>query len=106
MAAVEILRVIREQKISHHRNRGRLRAPPGAVFRCIYERDNFISSLPPFGELTYPEGYRSGHNGAVLKTVRAQAHAGSNPAPSAMKNSSFVRWTKEEFFHEVALCEG
>ncbi len=30
------------------------------------------------------EGYRSGHNGAVLKTVRAQAHAGSNPAPSAI----------------------
>ena len=31
----------------------------------------------------YTEGYRSGHNGAVLKTVRAKAHAGSNPAPSA-----------------------
>ena len=29
------------------------------------------------------EGYRSGHNGAVLKTVRGQPHAGSNPAPSA-----------------------
>ena len=29
------------------------------------------------------EGYRSGHNGAVLKTVRAKVHAGSNPAPSA-----------------------
>ena len=28
-------------------------------------------------------GYRSGHNGAVLKTVRVKAHAGSNPAPSA-----------------------
>ena len=30
------------------------------------------------------EGYRSGHNGAVLKTVRAKVHAGSNPAPSAI----------------------
>ena len=30
------------------------------------------------------EGYRSGHNGAVLKTVRGKLHAGSNPAPSAM----------------------
>ena len=29
------------------------------------------------------EGYRSGHNGAVLKTVRAKAHGGSNPSPSA-----------------------
>ena len=29
------------------------------------------------------ESYRSGHNGAVLKTVRAQAHRGSNPLLSA-----------------------
>ena len=29
------------------------------------------------------EEYRSGHNGAVLKTVRAQAHGGSNPSSSA-----------------------
>ena len=33
------------------------------------------------------ESYRSGHNGAVLKTVRAQAHRGSNPLLSA-KNST------------------
>ena len=31
------------------------------------------------------EGYRSGHNGAVLKTVSAKAHAGSSPVPSARK---------------------
>ena len=31
----------------------------------------------------YPEGYRSGHNEAVLKTVWAQVHMGSNPIPSA-----------------------
>ena len=30
------------------------------------------------------EGYRSGHNGAVLKTVRAKVHRGSNPLPSAI----------------------
>ena len=36
------------------------------------------------------EGYRSGHNGAVLKTVRAKVHAGSNPAPSATEKKS---WT-------------
>ena len=38
------------------------------------------------------EGYRSGHNGVVLKTIRAKAHAGSNPAPSAIivsKNDTF-----------------
>ncbi len=35
----------------------------------------------------HTEGYRSGHNGAVLKTVRGQPHAGSNPAPSAKKPS-------------------
>ena len=29
------------------------------------------------------EGYRSGHNGVVLKTIRGKPHAGSNPAPSA-----------------------
>ena len=29
------------------------------------------------------ESYRSGHNGAVLKTVRAQVHRGSNPLLSA-----------------------
>lgn len=31
----------------------------------------------------YVERYRSGHNGAVLKTVRVQAHMGSNPILSA-----------------------
>ena len=30
------------------------------------------------------DGYRSGHNGAVLKTVRVQAHGGSNPSPSVI----------------------
>ena len=31
------------------------------------------------------EGYRSGHNEAVLKTVWVHAHVGSNPTPSASK---------------------
>ncbi len=39
------------------------------------------------GIITYvvanAEGYRSGHNGAVLKTVWVQAPVGSNPTPSA-----------------------
>ena len=32
------------------------------------------------------EAYRSGHNEAVLKTVWVQAHGGSNPSASAIKN--------------------
>ena len=38
-----------------------------------------ISILSSF----HSEGYRSGHNEAVLKTVWASAHVGSNPTPSA-----------------------
>ena len=34
--------------------------------------------------VSYTEGYRSGHNEAVLKTVWAHAHKGSNPFPSAI----------------------
>ena len=34
--------------------------------------------------LLLQERYRSGHNGAVLKTVRVQAHVGSNPTLSAI----------------------
>ena len=36
------------------------------------------------------EGYRSGHNDAVLKTVWEQSHVGSNPTPSANKKRTFV----------------
>ena len=77
MAAVEILRARSEQKIS-----GTATGHNGAGPE---NRDNYISTLSPVRELTYMEGYRSGHNGAVLKTVRAKVHAGSNPAPSATK---------------------
>ena len=31
------------------------------------------------------EGYRSGHNGAVLKTVWGQPRKGSNPLPSVLE---------------------
>ena len=34
--------------------------------------------------IIFTEGYRSGHNEAVLKTVWAHAHKGSNPFPSAI----------------------
>ena len=39
------------------------------------------------------ERYRSGHNGAVLKTVWVQAHVGSNPTLSAIKlNKVIILW--------------
>ena len=54
-------------------------------------------SNPSFCAIIYPlltqginymnqnmESYRSGHNGAVLKTVRRQRHRGSNPLLSAI----------------------
>ena len=34
-------------------------------------------------KIEYSESYRSGHNGAVLKTVREKSHRGSNPLLSA-----------------------
>ena len=34
--------------------------------------------------MAVPEQYRRGHNGAVSKTVRVQAHVGSNPTLSAI----------------------
>ena len=40
----------------------------------------------------HTEGYRSGHNGAVLKTVRGQPHKSSNLLPSAKwKNANPTR---------------
>ncbi len=44
----------------------------------------WVRFLLPLPFLYFAEGYRSGHNGAVLKTVRAQVHGGSNPSPSAI----------------------
>ena len=38
------------------------------------------------------ERYRSGHNGAVLKTVRVQAHMGSNPILSAKPSGEVLKW--------------
>jgi hypothetical protein len=45
------------------------------------------------------EGYRSGHNGAVLKTVRVQAHGGSNPSPSAILLRPVGQAVKTPPFH-------
>ena len=57
--------------------------PPRLTARRRYDIKGKRFSAPPAGRKTNTEGYRSGHNGAVLKTVRVKAHAGSNPAPSA-----------------------
>ena len=51
------------------------------------------------------ESYRSGHNGAVLKTVRRQRHRGSNPLLSANKTVSFVYRTKETVLRDAFLAE-
>ena len=34
------------------------------------------------------ERYRSGHNGAVLKTVRVKTHGGSNPSLSGARRNT------------------
>ena len=49
------------------------------------------------------EGYRSGHNGVVLKTIRGKPHAGSNPAPSAMISAEFVYQANPAFFMFMEL---
>ena len=50
-------------------------------------RDNYIL-----------ERYRSGHNGAVLKTVRVQAHVGSNPTLSAIYDNTPIPEEESFFF--------
>ena len=47
---------------------------------------NLIKPMISAKAVSYTEGYRSGHNEAVLKTVWAPAHKGSNPFPSAIKS--------------------
>ena len=47
------------------------------------------------------EGYRSGHNEAVLKTVWVHAHVGSNPTPSA-KNKCRMGYLLHLFFIQAA----
>lgn len=44
------------------------------------------------------ERYRSGHNGAVLKTVRRQRHRGSNPLLSATSEQSPLRSKTDSSF--------
>ena len=54
----------------------------------------------------HTEGYRSGHNGAVLKTVRAQAHMGSNPIPSASEEETLINRVvmRVSLYLENPLC--
>ena len=48
----------------------------------------------------YTEAYRSGHNGAVLKTVWVKAHGGSNPSASAIKNGTLKAGVNREFMNK------
>ena len=43
------------------------------------------------------EGYRSGHNEAVLKTVWVHAHVGSNPTPSAKRQAGHLSVSRLSF---------
>ena len=68
------------------------------------EKERIKTDFSPFLLLTkrgkYPiiicvpdlEGYRSGHNEAVLKTVWEKSHKGSNPFPSA-KEKDHNEWS-------------
>lgn len=49
-----------------------------------------ISTKCFFAEIIskFTEAYRSGHNGAVLKTVKVQAYGGSSPSASAIYSKS------------------
>ena len=55
----------------------------------------------------YQEGYRSGHNGAVLKTVRGQPHKGSNPLPSAklcqIRTRANWQWVRVCPFYKMVM---
>ena len=56
------------------------------------------------------EGYRSGHNEAVLKTVWVHAHVGSNPTPSVKKDRHaqrvclFLRKENDEEPRKSKIC--
>ena len=55
--------------------------------------------------IIFTEGYRSGHNEAVLKTVWVHAHVGSNPTPSAKAKGhlwvSFLFWWHGWYEHSL-----
>ena len=55
--------------------------------------------------IIFTEGYRSGHNEAVLKTVWAHAHVGSNPTPSARKRLR-IGYNPESFSTKSTLSGG
>lgn len=65
----------------------------------IFARDSFCMNH------YHVERYRSGHNGAVLKTVRVQAHMGSNPILSAIHNQTQAVSFKESVFLLPFLLE-
>ena len=67
-----------------------LRGDSGIKYLTVFRGRHAAGKLR-FFQIEYTESYRSGHNGAVLKTVRAQVHAGSNPALSATSSQALYR---------------
>ena len=46
---------------------------------------------PTYSTKFHTQAYRSGHNEAVLKTVRGNSHGGSNPSACAIKTNTIPR---------------
>ena len=65
---------------------------PNAHFAYVLGRRSWKPSVSTEKAKTqfniYTQAYRSGHNEAVLKTVRAKAHGGSNPSACAKGKST------------------
>ena len=53
-----------------------------SVFKTAREKQKQLNYLM--------DAYRSGHNEAVLKTVRVNAHGGSNPSASAIHKRQHI----------------
>lgn len=73
-----------------------------------------ISTKCFFAEIIskFTEAYRSGHNGAVLKTVKVQAYGGSSPSASAKSKIRAYYKGSDLYFvskirlskHKIAVC--
>ena len=75
---------------------GTPKATKNSISKNISKKLNIRWYLP--NGSSYTEGYRSGHNEAVLKTVWAHAHKGSNPFPSAIKPRIFGAFFEKIFW--------
>ena len=58
---------------------------------------------PTYSTKFHTQAYRSGHNEAVLKTVRGNSHGGSNPSACAKRS---LNWTLVVWFRLFSCCGG